>query len=83
MYTIPFSGNLSQFASGILIPDLSSHGGVAQWLGCVLFPGWGGVAQWLEQRAHNLLVAGSNPATPTRNKHTTSSRNELSGMAHV
>lgn len=26
----------------------------------------GGVAQWLEQRAHNLLVAGSNPATPTR-----------------
>ncbi len=29
----------------------------------------GGVAQWLEQRAHNLLVAGSNPATPTMNKY--------------
>lgn len=27
----------------------------------------GGVAQRLEQRAHNLLVAGSIPATPTRN----------------
>ena len=26
----------------------------------------GGVAQGLEQRAHNLLVAGSNPATPTK-----------------
>lgn len=26
---------------------------------------YGGVAQWLEQRAHNLLVAGSSPATPT------------------
>ena len=25
----------------------------------------GGVAQGLEQRAHNLLVAGSIPATPT------------------
>lgn len=25
----------------------------------------GGVAQRLEQRAHNLLVAGSIPATPT------------------
>ena len=31
----------------------------------------GGVAQWLEQRAHNLLVAGSNPATPTIRKHRT------------
>ncbi len=26
----------------------------------------GGVAQRLEQRAHNLLVAGSIPATPTK-----------------
>ena len=25
----------------------------------------GGVAQWSEQRAHNLLVAGSSPAAPT------------------
>lgn len=25
----------------------------------------GGVAQGLEQRAHNLLVVGSNPTTPT------------------
>ncbi len=25
----------------------------------------GGVAQGLEQRAHNLLVTGSNPVTPT------------------
>ena len=27
----------------------------------------GGVAQWSEQRAHNLLVAGSSPAAPTIN----------------
>ena len=26
----------------------------------------GGIAQWLEQSAHNRLVAGSNPAAPTR-----------------
>ena len=28
----------------------------------------GGVAQWLEQSAHNRLVAGSNPAAPTKQK---------------
>ncbi len=27
---------------------------------------YGGVAQGLEQRAHNLLVAGSIPAAPTK-----------------
>ena len=26
----------------------------------------GGIAQWLEQSAHNRLVAGSNPAAPTK-----------------
>ncbi len=30
----------------------------------------GGVAQWLEQSAHNRLVAGSIPATPTTSKCT-------------
>ena len=28
--------------------------------------GYGDVAQWLEQAAHNRLVAGSNPAIPTK-----------------
>ena len=37
-------------SSDILVRDVSSHGGVAQ---------------WLEQRAHNLLVDGSIPSTPT------------------
>ena len=27
----------------------------------------GGVAQWLEQSAHNRLVVGSIPTTPTKN----------------
>lgn len=51
MYTIAFFSRIRQFVSVILIRDLSNHGGVAQ---------------WLEQRAHNLLVAGSSPATPTK-----------------
>jgi ATP-dependent protease HslVU (ClpYQ) peptidase subunit len=33
-----------------------------------LLSSFGGIAQWLEQSAHNRLVAGSSPATPTIKK---------------
>lgn len=36
---------------------------------CAIIGNIGGVAQRLEQRAHNLLVAGSIPAAPTRFLH--------------
>lgn len=33
-----------------------------------IFSLYGGVAQWLEQSAHNRLVPGSSPGTPTIEK---------------
>ena len=35
----------------------------------------GDVAQWLEQRAHNLLVEGSIPSSPTKNVTSLSKHN--------